>query len=469
MTAEVSPELGAPSQTIETFRAAADMFLIGKDVATKSLNTFPFLPDIVTMADSLVANINLTKLTENERAFLLTDGYMKTYALLKRRAMYQSRHFAMPEIVSKQLLLGLEAASENNLRFKPERVTFKWSLFSVSMVLPQPEFDAVAEYQYGKRQPGLKGFVGFFGTEIGRMPFVLKGSNNKHTGWHEDVHVFREEMGISFPFRHDMQQIVQMPSVARAAENENIQPQDLNIHLELLDQILSDDQQVNREELAASLWVGNVPTIGDIDDPHMDTDLSFIWVNTVNCLYAPATNLNEEQILEKHYEVNSKISELAVERTRMYKIAKQAISQYKGNKNPWGLAAARATVVPPWTSQRFYEAVMLGRNERLKDEPEVDKGMLLATVMITHIRRLTLPDAYGQGGPIPDNLLEIFRKKIAQVINTDKKYLKILESRNFTQKDRESTKSWLIRFAKSSIPSGNRSALEKELKDTLSI
>src|SRR4030042_1337402 len=333
MSTEHTKEVASFEQTIKTLSVASDMFLVGKELAVQSLHTPPFAPSPEVLAGHVTNAVpDFRSLTEWERSFLLVNGLMTTYSLLERRAFYQRKFMLAPETITRQLLGIIESVSDHELQFDPNRVGFKWSLFSVSLVLPQEEFDEAVFHHFGKNQT-LFGFVSRFATELGRIPFVLQGKQHKRTIWHEDIHVFRNEMGLSREKQTNMAWVVERPSIKRAVDNKNITHQDLEENEEILNKILEDVYFTIREEFAASLWSNEMPLVGVLDKPDEDQNLGFIYITLLNCIYAQSRQLGEAEQIARHYEALRKMAEVNLERQRLVAIARQAMDEYHGPQN----------------------------------------------------------------------------------------------------------------------------------------
>ncbi len=467
MSTEHTKEVASFEQTIKTLSVASDMFLVGKELAVQSLHTPPFAPSPEVLAGHVTNAVpDFRSLTEWERSFLLVNGLMTTYSLLERRAFYQRKFMLAPETITRQLLGIIESVSDHELQFDPNRVGFKWSLFSVSLVLPQEEFDEAVFHHFGKNQT-LFGFVSRFATELGRIPFVLQGKQHKSTIWHEDIHVFRNEMGLSREKQTNMAWVVERPSIKRAVDNKNITHQDLEENEEILNKILEDVYFTIREEFAASLWSNEMPLVGVLDKPDEDQNLGFIYITLLNCIYAQSRQLGEAEQIARHYEALRKMAEVNLERQRLVAIARQAMDQYHGPKNKWGWVAARATITPPTFSTRLFQAIALGRSRTLREDPKIGYGHLLGIILVTHARRNVLTDPYGQGGPIPTELVQKFWEEAARIVNSPSLYSSILEKYKLSERDILDAKKTLIKYAEKSVPPGLRNKTRQVLEEKL--
>jgi hypothetical protein len=162
-----------------------------------------------------------------------------------------------------------------------------------------------------------------------------------------------------------------------------------------------------------------------------------------------------------------RVAEVRMERDRLVAIARQGMRSYEGPHNRWYWAASRATVMPPNSSVRFFQALMLGRNADIQKEPKTFHGSRLASTLITHARRCVHPEPYGEGGVIPRELVEIFWENIAQIFNDRILYLGILDQYNVQPDDIAEARKSLIRFAAKSVPQGLKGQTKRDLEERL--
>jgi len=216
-------------------------------------------------------------------------------------------------------------------------------------------------------------------------------------------------------------------------------------------------------ELPAYLWCKEFPGISFLDDPKYNM-LYFSLVNLINVIYAGVTNFDEPQRVEAHYDVLMRIAEVGQERDKLIAIAKQGMRSYGGPHDRWEWAASRATVMPPNSSLRFFQALMLGRGVDIKDQPEIIHGPRLAAVLATHARRAVHPEPYGEGGEIPRELVETFWEETAQIFNDKILSIGILDQYNLGAEDIAEARKQLIRFAAKSVPRGLRGQTKRDLE-----
>ncbi len=459
-----SIEQSTPEQTLNTFRVAADMFIAGRDLALEHIDNYPFVPSAKDLASHVTKAVpEHLQLTEWQRSFLLVNGLILTHAVLARRAEYQTKWMRNPEQVKLDLLYGLNRATDRELKLNPSKVDFQWSLFSLSLVAETSEFDKIRAYYFGGRK--VYGTISNFATELGRMPFVWKRKNYKSTIWHEDIHVWQDNMGYDF-------YAITIPTAIteRAAIDQNIQSGDLLEAEIYFDNVLMKAREEMRIELPAYLWSKGLPQIEILDNPKYNS-LDLALVAMQNTIYSEATGLTEKQKLEKHFQTLMKISEVDLERHKLIAIAKKGMKEYKGDQNRWDWIAARTTVLPQLFSQQLYQAVILGRHSSvdLKLDPETFYSSSLAAALATHARRAVHPEPYGQGGEIPKELVGQFWDTVTSLYNNKALYEDLFDQYGISRDILNNTRQKLIRYAAKSVPAGFRGKTKRELKERLEI
>ncbi len=453
-----------PEQTLNTFRVASDMFIAGKELAFERMNTYPFVPTIQELSSHVTKAVpEYLKLTEWQRSFLLANGLMHTHAVLARRAEYQTKWMRNPEQVKGNLLSALERATDWELKLNPSKVDFQWSLFSLSLVAETSEFDKIRAHYFGGRK--AYGFISSFATELGRMPFVWKRKNYKSTIWHEDIHVWQDNMDYDFYAK-----TIPTAITERAARDQNIQSGDLLEAEIYFDNVLMEARVEMRIELPAYLWSKRLPQIEILDNPKYNS-LDYAMVAMQNTIYSKASGLTEKQKLEKHFQTLMKISKVYLERHKLMAIAKKGMKEYKGDQNRWDWAAARTTVLPQLFSQQLYKAVILGRHSivNLKLDPETYYSSSLAAALATHARRAVHPEPYGQGGEIPKELVSKFWDTISNLYNNKALYADMFEQYGISRDILNRTRQEVIRYAAKSVPKGFRGKTKRELNERLEI
>ncbi len=462
-------EQPTPTQTLNTFVVAGEMFLSGKNLALKNLNSPPYLPGMNELADHLTENNPDSRLlTEWQRSFLAVNGLVKSYNLMTRRAHYQEKYMRYPALVKQSLLNGIQSASDDELKFDPSRVDFKWSLFSVALVAQDPEFEKAVRHHFGKERK-LYGFVSRFATELGRLPIVLKDKDYRTTIWHEDIHVWQEEMMGYGNAVFSMSEVVDHPAVQRAAFDENIEDGDIDVNKQVLEGVLTLARREMRVELPAALWSRELPFVDILETPDYK-DLAFVYTSLLNCIYSKALGLTEEEQVSEHFDLATKIADADLERQHLIEIAREAVKRYRGPKNKWERVAAITTVMPPDFSTQLYQEVMLGRHGKLEKIPEIKHGgYMLASVLATHSRRKVHPEPYGQGGQIPKERVRSFLDETTRIFNERTLFVKILDRYRLGDSDLAKGKQRLIQYASKSVPEGFRGKTERELKQRLSV
>ena len=457
-------ERATPSQTIETFQAAADMFLAGKQLAFKHLTNPPYIPSVIELTEHTSGAIpDLHSLTDWQRSFLTVDGLMQTYSIMNNRADYQTRYEQHPDVTAHHLLSALRRATDGKVDLEVKDVNFKWSLFSLALVAKKDAFEIARRYYLGNK-PAV-GFVSTFATELGRMPIVLKEKQAKSTIWHENIHIWQEHMGldnVAFNFGYE----VDNPAVMRAVDNENIQPADLKECLSFLNGVFTLARREMAIEVPAYLWSEEKPIINMLESGKYP-QIYFSLVNLLNVIYSPNLNFDEGKQIKEHYDVLMRIYKVDLMRQRMYAISVQAMQDYEGDYKRWEYAASRATVLPPDCSIEFFRSVMLGKENKLKEEPKLNHPATLAMVLLTHVRRCVHPEPYGQGGEIPKELLDTFYASCIDIFKKPNLYQQILDNFNFSREDIEKTIQYFIILAGKSVPQGVRGKTKKILKESI--
>lgn len=457
-------------QTVRTLQVAGDMFLSGRELAVKYINSPPYIPTIEELADHITTEVpEFTTLTEWERSFLLVNGLMTTYQLMANRAEYQSIYFQSPLTVKHNLLRKIFEETEGQVDLNPDKVQFKWSPFSMALVAKQEDFNKTSRYFFpNEKEFHGSGYIGPYATsELGPMPIILNNKYLTDTLLHEDIHRWHIAMGYIYSSGFDFSKALDDPVVIRCVNNENIQNGDFkHISENLYSGILSLAKSQIYQELAASLWSREQPSTEILFGYERDK-LEFTTTCLINALYHPSSKYSEKEQINQHINLQMKVYEIEKERRILVSSILKAVNSYRGNKNKWEWAAARLTVVPPESSLKMFQAVLFGRHLIPEFQPKVKYSHLLAEVLVTHARRKTLPDAYGQGGQILRDLVPTFYDILLKTLKDTYLYQEFLVKYNIGHDQMSEVKKIIIKYAAKSVPNGLRGETRRVLQSRL--
>jgi hypothetical protein len=98
------------------------------------------------------------------------------------------------------------------------------------------------------------------------MPIVLRKKDYRTTIWHEDIHIWQQQMAYEYPVSYITPEDGG-PAILRAARNENIQEGDFTECKRFLESVFGLVRREMRVELPAYLWSKEYPGVSFLDDP----------------------------------------------------------------------------------------------------------------------------------------------------------------------------------------------------------
>jgi hypothetical protein len=459
-------------QVINNLYTSASLVVASRRVALQALSSPPYYPDIEDWADRMwtESGVNFWSVPPSHRLFISEQSKIIT-PLLFKRADFQSMCSMDPEAVKTNLVSLINQQIDKRLYIDPDDVYIAWGLFSFGMVLGKDSYKKIDESLNGPEKPWNKhahsGYItGRLMGDLGPIPIILRGTDQKRTLLHEDLHVLQANLGYMLGGA-DLNGMLQDPELERITMGKTIKKGDLDIARKFLGEVA---EQADRDvfiEFQTYLWEGRIPNSNIINDDYRG------YVNVAlgamfNAIYHPSSKLTNQEKIEETFNAQHALNRVNDKVLLLHAYAHEAMKNYKGPlpKTEW--VAALAFVMPPFLPIEIIKVIMLGgRHKELSHTPKRSTPIDLAGAISTYARRTINPKSWGQGDMVQVKDVDMFVNLIATTCSDKGPANKIIAELDMDEEALRITRQYLLEYSKKSVPAGLRGQVERRLRELL--
>jgi len=450
--------------TLKAIHMAGDLLLKGRRMSLEVLDEPPYVPSEFVFRELVCDVPHMLELTEEQQGRIITMVCILS-AFMEERATIQQALAEKPEYARREVL-NLIARIYPELQIdevNPRKFKLGFGLFSIQVEAGGKTFMALKDLVAPNRGVASGLFSGWLVSRIGPMPLV-RGfrKETKTTRLHEDVHAFQSLAGQMRFF--SLEELAE-PELVRAALNEEIRREDFDLCRQLLKRICKLTRHYIGIELQAYLWEKR--TVGADNLNQYSESIELVHKAIFNTAFAPNSGLTEKEKFERVYLTILQSFKLEHHRRTLNAYVRQAVRDYDGEDNPWEWVASRIMILPPGMSPGLVRLVLLGRGKELERKPRLDTVKPLAQAMMIYVRRKTNPEDSGRGGVVTRKRIKPFLELLEATFNSREPFSAICQEFGIRGEDFSGLKKMIIKYARGSVPRGERGKVKRRLETTL--
>lgn len=383
-----------------------------------------------------------------------------------RRANEQQKWNINPRLQTEIFVSIVNNQLPTRSRIDPNTTRIVWGLLCFGVVVTPNDYKKLTSEFTNFDVMGLesKGVVtNRFRGDLGSIPIIKSGVDTTDTLMHEDLHILQDIFGLlDTPFSFEGL-FEDNSAIERSFLQSGIQPGDLERCKSFLENVAKKAEYEIDIEFHTTAWEKTTPHSTVMDAKR--SDMIFAMNAMYNAIFDPTSNLDDEQKMWETFHVQYRFNKINMRRSTMFQILREARLRYKGPLNSTHFVGALSLLIPPGTSLRTIEAVMLGgKNEKLNKPLDRIIEADLAGAIALFARRKVSPESYGVGDNVSEERINQFLSLVVSIFNERKLIERIIESEKITPGELERTRNKLIEYARKSVPAGSRGKAAQTLK-----
>lgn len=474
MSVEADSNPGYVNRTILDMHKMAALLASGRTILTTALQRPPFVPNFIDedLGTQVWEGAGLK--FEKESFGIVQKSFDWTRVIARQvmhRAELQEKWSIHPELQTRILVAIVNEQLPSALRIDPTKARVVWGALCFGLVVPSDDYNSLLKAFTDVEASGFKSLgvvTSRFYGDLGPIPIILKGKEAVKALRHEEIHILQDLfgwLGSDFDFET---MLIQYPGFERCALQENIQPGDLKECFTILEAAARDaEREIDLEFQTVSWEAGRIPHTTTMDAPKSLMNLALSA--TFNAIYDSEAGLTNEEKVLFTFKAQNRFNSINVRRLQMAKILNQARLEYNGPLNRNDFVGALTLLIPPGSSIRLIEAVMLGgRDKRLSEPVPRIVASDIAGAIATFARRTVSPTSYGQGEVAKSEDVTRFISLVSQTFNSGALIRPIIDSLGgISEEEFSETRRKLIEYGRKSVPAGMRGAVAKILTQEL--